>query len=105
MPNEIFIAQGISLLDFLFYALMFVQTAVLILDSTGRFRRLKIFNVVLWCGFLLHALVFGQLEMKIFVTVLAVPIFILAFRKFKDKEKRENNYDKGRENTHATSNL
>jgi len=83
MPNEIFIAQGISLLDFLFYAGMFVQSAVLILDSTNKFKRLKIFNLILWFFFLLGALVFKELEMKIFITVLAVPIFILAFRKFK----------------------
>lgn len=86
MPNEVFITQGISLLDFLVYAGIFVQTAVLILDSTGKFKRLKIFNLILWLCILLNALVFKPLEMKIFISLLAVPIFILGFRKFREKE-------------------
>jgi len=87
MSNEIFIAQGISLLDFLFYTAMFIQAIVIILESTNKHKRLKIFNVILWVLFLLSALFFKQLEMKIFITILAVPIFFLAFRQFKEQGK------------------
>lgn len=87
MLNETFIVQGISWWDFLFYSLVFIFTAVLLLEPTNKFKLLKIPSVVWWGLLLLLALVYKSLEMKIFISLLAASIFILAFRQFNRRGK------------------